>query len=186
MTVVDRYLSPLASDKTSRRKRKEPRRKWHTRCRNDMARAARETFDEAYAHLSSKCESPIELDFLAALIEAMSGQFGRPEAENDHLVCGGSVRFGSQHEIGPYRADFYIEAGKRGEPWLRIVVECDGHDYHERTKEQAARDKSRDRWMTLQHITVLRFTGSEIYKNAQSCAEQIVNIMCSRASRGQP
>ena len=28
---------------------------------------------------------------------------------------------------------------------IRIVVECDGHDFHEKTKEQAARDKSRER-----------------------------------------
>ena len=33
----------------------------------------------------------------------------------------------------------------RHEQLIKIVVELDGHDYHERTKEQADYDKSRDR-----------------------------------------
>lgn len=58
-----------------------------------------------------------------------------------------------------------------------IVVECDGHDYHERTKTQAQRDKSRDRTMLLHGYPVLRFTGSEIYKNPVQCCEEIAQFI---------
>ncbi len=55
----------------------------------------------------------------------------------------------------------------------KIVVECDGKDYHS-TDEQRAYDTTRDIW-TLRHgfDDVLRFTGSEITRNVQSCIEQI-------------
>lgn len=53
--------------------------------------------------------------------------------------------------------------------WVSLVVECDGHDFHEKTKEQAKRDKSRDRDLQAAGITVLRFTGSEIYNDINQC-----------------
>jgi uncharacterized protein DUF559 len=60
-----------------------------------------------------------------------------------------------------------------------VVVECDGHDFHEKTKEQAARDKSRDRDMLAQGYRVLRFTGSEIHNRAEKCAMEIDAIIRS-------
>jgi very-short-patch-repair endonuclease len=45
-----------------------------------------------------------------------------------------------QQPIGFYRVDFAIPAKE-----MRLVVEVDGHGFHEKTKEQAAKDKRRDR-----------------------------------------
>lgn len=47
----------------------------------------------------------------------------------------------------------------------KLAVEVDGHDFHERTKEQAERDRSRDRAMIADGWTVLRFTGREVFRN---------------------
>jgi hypothetical protein len=58
-------------------------------------------------------------------------------------------------------------------PVSKLVVECDGHDFHERTKEQAKRDRSRDRAIQQMGITIFRFTGSEIYQTPLKCARQI-------------
>jgi len=77
-----------------------------------------------------------------------------------------------QQEFGPYRADFVLERGDR-----RLVVEIDGHDYHERTKEQSSRDKKRDRWFMSQGIRVVRFTGSDVWRDAQACAREAVGIL---------
>jgi hypothetical protein len=65
----------------------------------------------------------------------------------------------AQPEYGYYRPDFGIctwvhEVG--GAPPFILVVEVDGHDFHE--KEQARRDKQRDRFMTTTGAKVLRFT----------------------------
>jgi very-short-patch-repair endonuclease len=61
-------------------------------------------------------------------------------------------------------------------------VECDGHDFHERTKEQAARDKKRDRDLLSRGVTTIRFTGPEIYKNAEGCARQLWKIIENQTS----
>jgi very-short-patch-repair endonuclease len=58
------------------------------------------------------------------------------------------------------------------------VVEVDGHDYHERTREQAEHDRSRDRLMTAQGTAVLRFTGSEVWRNSRACAEEVLVCAC--------
>ena len=87
----------------------------------------------------------------------------------------------SQAQIDKYRVDFLIHAlDVRNEPvtdrvWRRLVVECDGHQYHERTKEQAAKDRSRDRWLTAHDYDVFRFTGSELWRDPMACAEQVTD-----------
>lgn len=85
-----------------------------------------------------------------------------------------------QVEVGKYRVDFVL--GWSGKPLLKdcVVIECDGHDWHERTKEQAARDKARDRYLSRQAGRVIHFTGSEIYRNVETCwieALKTLNIL---------
>mgnify|MGYP003580046510 CR=1 FL=1 len=60
-----------------------------------------------------------------------------------------------------------------GKPrWM--IVECDGHEFHERTKQQARRDKQRDRFFQSIGYKVLRFTGSEIWADPDECASEII------------
>lgn len=101
-------------------------------------------------------ESPIETAMFMALNHELQGK-------RDYI----SLK--AQEDIGRFRVDFLLES--YGE---RLVVECDGHDFHERTKKQAARDRSRDRWMTGQGVQVMRFTGSEIYADVLSCAREAI------------
>lgn len=59
----------------------------------------------------------------------------------------------------------------------RVLVECDGHDFHERTKAQAKRDRKRDRALQQNGEKVFRFTGSEIWEDPIGCAwEVILNV----------
>jgi hypothetical protein len=55
----------------------------------------------------------------------------------------------------------------------RVIVECDGHEYHDKTPEQARRDKGRDRFLQAQGYHVLRFTGSELVRSATRCAGEV-------------
>jgi len=55
----------------------------------------------------------------------------------------------------------------------RIAVELDGHDFHERTKEQARHDKSRDRLLATAGWRLLRFTGSEVYADPAACLARV-------------
>jgi very-short-patch-repair endonuclease len=74
--------------------------------------------------------------------------------------------------VGKYRPDFLI-IGESAGTLFRVVVEADGHDFHERTKAQAAHDKKRDRWFQTKGYSVLRFTGSEVFADPEDCASQV-------------
>lgn len=120
----------------------------------------------------SRTESPIEAMFARAynfLTSNLRLQLERPLG----------LRIWCQHQIGPYRVDFMIEREGR-----RIVVECDGHDFHERTKEQAERDKSRDRELTALGYTVMRFTGSEIWRNPFAAAQEVIDLAMRSTTEG--
>lgn len=75
-----------------------------------------------------------------------------------------------------YRVDFFVVVNYKNKI-KGYVIECDGHEFHEKTKEQARRDKQRDRdLMTIGH-PVMRFTGSEIYDNPILCAREAASVI---------
>lgn len=76
-----------------------------------------------------------------------------------------------QIRVLSYRLDFYFYP--TATVYGGFAVECDGHDSHNITKQQAAYDRSRDRELLLRGIRVLRFTGSEIHHSPERCAADI-------------
>lgn len=110
-----------------------------------------------------KCESPIEkMVFLQLFLLNFKSLLGSEE----------EVRFMNQVKIGPYRVDFLIQTED-----AKIVVECDGHDFHEKTKEQAAKDKKRDRFLQSKGYRVLRFTGSEIWSKQVDVGKEVHDVL---------
>ena len=121
-----------------------------------------------------KIESPIEELLLKALL-----------AYQIVPSTGTDISIVSQETIllpdKPVRVDFLVKDHDYG---VKCVVEADGHDFHERTKEQAQRDRKRDRDLQSAGYLVLRFTGSEIYRDPWRCAEQVfANIRKAAGSR---
>ena len=78
-----------------------------------------------------------------------------------------------QVSIGPYVLDFLIVLKDSNCAIRGVAIECDGHEFHEKTKRQAAHDKKRDRYLAFHSITVLRFTGAEIWYDAPACAVEV-------------
>lgn len=80
-----------------------------------------------------------------------------------------------QVQIDRYRVDFLI-AYRAGRETLSkfVVLECDGHDFHERTKEQAEHDKRRDRTLQSLGLPVMRLTGSEIWRSPIKAAWEVL------------
>jgi very-short-patch-repair endonuclease len=103
------------------------------------------------------CESPIEIRYYAAIV-------GRDLLGFKMLM---------QQEVTAsalYRLDFaFLHPDGR-----KLCVEVDGHDYHERTKEQARSDRQRDRRLMLDGWRVLRYTGSEVWGDAVACAHDTI------------
>lgn len=82
----------------------------------------------------------------------------------------------SQYQIEDMRVDFcFAHKNWRTGKVFRLVVECDGHDFHERTKEQAANDRGRDRALQEKGYNIFRFTGSEIWRDPMGCVGQVVD-----------
>lgn len=77
-----------------------------------------------------------------------------------------------QRKVCGHRADFVAEVGA-----IRAVVECDGHQYHNATKQQVQHDRELDRLLQREGFKVLRFTGSEIYRDAEVCAATVLEHM---------
>jgi very-short-patch-repair endonuclease len=72
-------------------------------------------------------------------------------------------------EIGHYRVDFLVRSKK-------IIIELEGHDWHS-TKAQRTRDTKRERYLQQQGYQVLRFTGTEIFKDVNACVEEVVTYL---------
>lgn len=64
----------------------------------------------------------------------------------------------------------------------RIIVELDGHDFHERTPEQAQSDKSRDRELQALGWLVLRFTGREVLQDPDHCLGEIQELLFAKGA----
>ncbi len=58
-----------------------------------------------------------------------------------------------------------------------VLVECDGHDFHERTKDQAKHDRMKDRFLQANGYNILRFTGSELWSDPYKCAKEIYSFL---------
>lgn len=88
---------------------------------------------------------------------------------------------------GKYRVDFLISVAippYEQKKIKHIIVECDGHEFHEKTKEQAQRDKSRDRDLQAYGYTVLRFTGSEIWRDPNKCVREVFRLIEKMINEG--
>lgn len=121
-----------------------------------------------------ECESPIEEILGLELMLNFENYYGGYEMGFEAIIVN------KQHELDVngiiYRSDFCIAVMGRNKN-MCFIVECDGHDFHEKTKEQVARDKKRDRDISsLGHI-VIRFSGSEIYKDVGKCVREIKDII---------
>jgi very-short-patch-repair endonuclease len=130
--------------------------------------------------LFKRVQSPIEAELGSALLATLPAitMFcnvidGKPERDDQGFFIS------PQFPVGNYRADFCIFMHTRFAA-ERLILECDGHQYHERTSDQAEHDKKRDRAFVESGLQVMRFTGTEIRRDPLACAEQAVAHLTRR------
>lgn len=61
-----------------------------------------------------------------------------------------------------------------------VVIECDGHQFHERTPEQASKDRRRVRALQRLGIFVYPFTGTDVVRSSEESAQEIVEFVDAR------
>lgn len=112
------------------------------------------------ADLDVKLESPIEEAFWRAFLEMKP-----PELEG----------LKAQHQVfgGRYRLDFAL-------PDLRVGIELDGYAYHS-SPEAFTQDRARQRELEFDGWRIIRFSGSEINKNAGACVREAARLAARHA-----
>lgn len=156
-------------------------------CHAVMAARARRWVGEVCKYLGRP--SPLEAVLeLAVMVEAEHRTEGpvlwaccqdkvhredRPTALSQVGIC-------RQHQVGVYRVDLFVAGYELDEDYTsyvtrgRVAVEVDGHEFHEKTKEQAQHDKARDRELQRCGLTVFRFTGSEVFRDPFAVAAEVI------------
>jgi very-short-patch-repair endonuclease len=148
--------------------------------------------------LLEMCESPIEEAMASALWVAADYFPGGPvELDLGYAPSTAdceTVIIRPQAQIGDYRVDFLLryktalpkfEDGifvRDVESEKQMIVECDGHDFHERTKEQASSDRKRDRSLQAAGFLVFRFSGADIWRDVFGCATQALAALMQAAN----
>ncbi|MBV1910666.1 MAG: endonuclease domain-containing protein [Kangiellaceae bacterium] len=163
---------------------------------------------KSLASFLKSCESPMEQKFLTALFDTFPGFPCNWKGE--HILCsdfcephalGFNLRIYPQRDIKidvydvekqrdyrKYRADFLLKLTRwnheSGQTDIieELVVEVDGHAYHEKTKAQAKRDRSRDRTMTASGLTIFRFTGSELFNQMDDSVMEIYTYLVNKVA----
>lgn len=78
----------------------------------------------------------------------------------------------AQVQVGKYRLDFAHNQTK-------VAIELDGYTYHGRDVA-FKHDRERDRWLSAQGWTVLRFHGDEVRENGRKIVEEVRQIISKR------
>lgn len=92
-----------------------------------------------------------------------------------------------------YRIDFVVSTRDTVDEWAKLVpkvaIEVDGHEFHERTKEQVAYRNARDRDLLCEGWKVFHFSGSEVFRDPGGCVLEVTGycwrtIMDAASGRG--
>ncbi len=124
------------------------------------------------------CESPIE-QLLALELEDL--RLDRIVNFNPYIDVLGIEK---QEEIiakgKKYRVDFLIPVYYKNQGGINFVIECDGHNFHQKTKKQVEADNKRQRDLQEEGCEIIRFSGTEIYHKPYQCAITVKNIILSK------
>lgn len=123
------------------------------------------------------CESPIE--------QLLSIELANIQLENINLYNPyiDVVAIEKQKELNvngkKYRVDFLITVIYKNQEEKKYVIECDGYEFHQKTKQQVENDNKRQRNLQKEGYEIIRFSGTEIYHKPYQCAIEIKNIILS-------
>lgn len=119
------------------------------------------------------CQSPIEEIMLVAL-SGVVAKIGKNFHKHFTILAQHEIENGDSY----YVADFaiFFQNRKNSVP-IKLIVECDGHEFHEKTKEQVEKRNKRDYSLKMQGFDILHFSGSEIYKDPVGCARKCIDYI---------
>lgn len=99
------------------------------------------------------------------------------DAETDTATYQMGMYIQPQAKIGKYRVDFLVQRvffQGESEP---VVVELDGHDFHDKDKKQRSYEKARDRDLVKAGYRVMHYTGSDINTDPFRVAWEVLEMV---------
>lgn len=98
--------------------------------------------------------------------------------DGNHQVQRG-IYIQQQCQVGNYRVDFRVDQVGVGpdEIYSPVIVELDGHDFHDKDKRQRSYEKARDRFLVKQGYRVLHFTGSDVVADPFKVAFEALELV---------
>lgn len=140
--------------------------------------------DMSWFQMERRTQSPIETAF-AVSFEWFCRHYWMEFLSDENItdfsgLRGEWVHLRPQATILNFRVDFLITFSVRNRRPEALIVECDGHNFHDRTPEQASRDRERDRELTASGYRVFRFTGTDLNRRPIECATEIVEFILTR------
>ena len=133
-----------------------------------------------YAIAVDELESPIEDLFLiacGAMCEAAQTEMHIGIADPVGINRGLFVQ--PQARIDQYRADFLLSQYGIGpeDTYSPIIVELDGHAFHDKDKRQRSYEKARDRHFVRKGYRVFHFTGSDVVADPFKVAHETLDLL---------
>ena len=111
-----------------------------------------------------KIESPIEQLFCSALVLLIKTNY----LKKNIIIL-------PQENIGIFRVDFLLI--KTGSDSKSLVVELDGHKFHDKNEEQRRYEKQRDRFLQHMNLPVFHYTGAEIVHEPINAALECLSYL---------
>lgn len=133
-----------------------------------------------------KVKSPLEGRFLISLLKK---NFNDSMTGNVISEAGFLFTIRAQYEVDygtkKYYPDFCLTIfdGSSEKAISRIFVEIDGHEFHEKTKDQVRHDKVRERHLLEYCDGIVRFSGSEVYDDSDECARESLEILSKKFAK---
>ena len=161
-------------------------------CGDAVAKSASERFGmDMWQRINElEIKSPIEQMFYVAMHAIVVGDDIEinPEpytSDNGQPKPGVGIYMKPQAQIGKYRVDFLLNQEKLGpqDVFGPVVVELDGHDFHDKDKRQRSYEKARDRYLVRARYRVVHFTGSDVVANPLKTAFEVFQMLGGTASQ---
>ncbi|MGM4997822.1 hypothetical protein AB8A05_04090 [Tardiphaga sp. 538_B7_N1_4] len=130
-----------------------------------------------FQEIGGNCDSPIEYTMGAALLV----YFERAgyllslckTIDLDSALDADKLLLVPQFAWSFYRSDWALYNPKTK---MALLIECDGKDFHS-SKDQVEHDRKKDAAALLRGHLTMRFTGSQIHRDADGCAQRVFDAV---------
>jgi hypothetical protein len=130
-----------------------------------------------FQEIGGNCDSPIEYEMGAAILvyfERTGHKLSLCQTVDlESALAGDELFLVPQFAWSYYRSDWAIYSPVTK---MALLIECDGRDFHTSAK-QIAHDRTKDRAAADRGYLTMRFTGSQIHRDADGCAQRICDVV---------